>query len=68
MPLRFADLATTDRASDLSSSAYLQTLRKQLCIGPGNHPTSMITGVLPTGQAVLRVEFGAPSPLGLLGP
>ena len=66
MPLRDADLATTDSAAHTSS--YLQTLQAQLNTGPGAHPATMITGFLPGGQDILRVEFPAPSPLGLLGP
>jgi hypothetical protein len=31
-------------------------------------PASSQTVTLPGGQTVLRVEFSAPSPLGLLGP
>jgi len=68
MPLRDADLATTDSAAHTSSSEYLQTLQAQLNTGPGAHPATMITGFLPGGQDILRVEFPAPSPLGLLGP
>jgi hypothetical protein len=68
MPLRDADLATTDSAAHTSSSEYLQTLQAQLNTGPGTHPAAMITGFLSGGQDILRVEFPAPSPLGLLGP
>jgi hypothetical protein len=45
--------------------------RRSSGMGPVAAPCSdpsMITGVLPTGQTVLRVEFAAPSPFGLLGP
>jgi hypothetical protein len=68
MPLRDADLATTDSVAHTSSSEYLQTLQAQLNTGPGAHPASMTTGFLPGGQDILRVEFPAPSPLLQLGP
>ncbi len=67
MPLRDADLATTDSAAHLSSSKYVQALEAQLSTGPGAQPASMMLGELPTGQ-ILRVEFPAPSPLLQLGP
>ena len=67
MPLRDADLATTDSAAHTSSAKYVQALEAQLSTGPGAHPASMILGELPTGQ-VLRVEFPAPSPLLQLAP
>jgi hypothetical protein len=67
MPLRDADLATTDSAAHMSSSKYMQALEAQLSTGPGAHPASMMLGELPTGQ-ILRVEFPAPSPLLQLGP
>jgi hypothetical protein len=62
MPLRFAELAE-------SSSSYVRSVRSYLGAVPLRfRPASVETVVLPTGQAVLRVEFTAPSPLGLLGP
>ncbi len=67
MPLRDADLATTDSAAHMSSAKYVQALEAQLSTGPGAHPASMMLGELPAGQ-ILRVEFPAPSPLGMLGP
>jgi hypothetical protein len=68
MPLRDADLATTDSAAHMSSSEYVQTLQAQLSTGPGARPTSMIRGFLLGGLDILRVEFPAPSPLLQLGP
>jgi hypothetical protein len=67
MPLRDADLATTDSAAHMSSSKYAQALEAQLSTGPGATPASMMLGEFPTGQ-VLRVEFPAPSPLLQLAP
>lgn len=68
IPLRFADLAATDQASDLDSSAYVQSLRAQLSTGPGSSPPSARVVTLRGGQTVLRIAFTAPSPLGQLGP
>jgi hypothetical protein len=69
MPLRYADLAQNDPASHLAGSAYLQSLRADLGTGPiAYRPASTVTLVLPGGQPVLRIEFTAPSPLGLFNP
>jgi hypothetical protein len=60
MPLRFADL---DAAGQVAAGerAYLSGL------GNGLRPDRMASVVLPDGQAVLRVEFTAPSPFGVSG-
>jgi hypothetical protein len=60
MPLRFADL---DAAGQVAAGerAYLSGL------GNGLRPDRMVSVVLPDGQAVLRVEFTAPSPFGVSG-
>jgi len=69
MPLRYADLAQNDQAAHLAASAYLQSMRADLgTVQAAYRPTSIATVVLPRGQTVLRIEFSAPSPLGLLGP
>jgi hypothetical protein len=69
MPLRYADLAENDPAAHLSASAYVQSVRADLDTGPaGYRPASITTVVLAGGQTVLRIEFTAPSPLGLLSP
>jgi hypothetical protein len=73
LPLRFADLAAArhpDRqASRAAIAASVQSmitfLRAQ---GVPFRPAHMVLVSLPGGQPVLRVEFSAPSPLGLLGP
>ena len=68
VPLRYADLAENDQADGQDSSAYVRSLiadfRK---MNTQFRPASTETEVLPGGQTVLRVEFPAPSPLGLLG-
>src|SRR5262249_11368150 len=68
IPMRSADLAETGatapaRAADLRS--MLSFLRAQR----GNYRAAHIhTMPLPGGKQVLRIEFAAPSPLGLLAP
>ena len=68
VPLRYADLAENDQVDGQDSSAYVRSLitdfRK---MNTQFRPASTETEVLPGGQRVLRVEFPAPSPLGLLG-
>ena len=69
MPLRYADLDQNDQAAHLAASAYVQSMRADLAtVQAAYRPTSIETVVLPGGQTVLRLEFAAPSPLGLFGP
>jgi hypothetical protein len=67
-PLRSADLAQVD-ASGTASSASAQTM---LALLDTQHPPYLIAHVklmrVADGQTGVRVEFAAPSPLGLLGP
>jgi hypothetical protein len=66
IPLRFADLASNDQAAHMTSAAYLRSLRASLnSATPELRPTRIVQVVRPGGRAVLRVEFTAPSPLGL---
>jgi hypothetical protein len=68
IPLRFADLAESDPAARTAGPAYVRALRASLdAISPRFHPTTIVT-VLLSGQAVLRIEFTALSPLNLLTP
>jgi hypothetical protein len=67
MPLRAADIApagpgTRHRPNTMASLA--RYLRNQL---PPFRPEHITVVRLASGQPVLRVEYGAPSPLGLLG-
>jgi hypothetical protein len=55
MPFRFADLSQAGQANQTRS--YLSELKSTL------RPVRTVPVVLPDGQAVLRVEFTAPSPL-----
>jgi hypothetical protein len=69
IPLRYADLAQNDQAAHLAGSAYVQSMRADLGTGPvAYRPASTATVVLPGGQPVLRIEFTAPSPLGVFSP
>ncbi len=67
LPLRFAYLANSDAAAHLTGSAYMQALialvHSQV---PPYVPLSIGTVRLPNGREVLRLEFAAPSPTGLL--
>ena len=69
IPLRYADLAESDQAAHLTGSAYVRALRADLdsmpSMPPSHHGSCRETV---DGQAALRIEFAAPSPLGLLGP
>jgi hypothetical protein len=68
IPLRFADLASNDQAAHLTSAAYVRSLRASLSkLKAQIRPTTIVQVPGPGGQAVLRVEFTAPSPLGLFG-
>ena len=68
IPLRYADLAENDQARRSDGSAYVRSLVADLrAVRAQFRPASTDTVVLPGGQRVLRVEFAAPSPLGLLG-
>jgi hypothetical protein len=69
VPLRFADLSQTSQAAGLTQAAYLRSVRSYLDeLTTTFRPLRTVTVVLPDGQAVLRVEFTAPSPLGVLPP
>jgi hypothetical protein len=69
LPLRVADLAQTDRAAKLTRSDYVRFLLKVLHKQPaGYRPESAGPARAGDGRPVFRIEFTAPSPLGLLGP
>jgi hypothetical protein len=66
VPLRSADLAERDPGHRLSSDAYVRAVRAYLgTLAVTLRPADTAPGVLADGQAVLRVEFAAPSPLGV---
>jgi hypothetical protein len=67
IPLRIADLAVNDQAAGLIGSAYVRSVVADLgSVVIQFRPASTKTVLLPGGQQVLRVQFTAPSPLGLL--
>jgi hypothetical protein len=65
VPLRYADLVASGSAAGMSEPAYVQALRSGMNGGAGLRPdrTELLTL---HGQKVLRVEFLAPSPFGVL--
>jgi hypothetical protein len=77
VPLRYADLSPTDPASQASQASpaggqtqagYARSVRSALNgLDTSFRPVRTVPVVLPDGQAVLRVEFAAPSPLGVSG-
>jgi hypothetical protein len=68
IPLRYVDLAERDRAGHLSPAAYVRSVRAFLSTADLRfRPASMATVVLADGEAVLRIEVTAPSPLGVFG-
>jgi hypothetical protein len=72
MPLRFAEVTQADGHRAVSRSASPAFVRSIAAYVRGQ-PTGLgvaqtQTVRLPGGLTVLRIQFGAPSPLGLLGP
>jgi hypothetical protein len=66
-PLRSAELTTTGKTDPAGSSASVQQMISFLdAQKPPFAPAWAAMARLPSGQAVLRVEFAAPSPLGVL--
>jgi hypothetical protein len=69
VPLRFADLTESDPAAHMGAKSYLHALLTLVhAQEPPYVPLSVGSIRLSTGQKVLRIEFAAPSPLGLLSP
>jgi hypothetical protein len=68
LPLRFVDLAENVPAAHQAPAAYVKSVRAYLGrAGNQYRPASMTTVMLANGQAVLRVDFSAPSPFGVFG-
>ena len=68
VPLRYADLSPASQAGGLTQAGYAQSVRSALSgLDTSFRPVRTVPVVLPDGQAVLRVEFTAPSPLGMSG-
>jgi hypothetical protein len=67
VPLRFADLAESVPAAHLSTAAYMRAAWALLSgADPRIRPAKAVSGTL-QGQAVLQIQFSAPSPLGTIG-
>ena len=74
IPLRYADLSPTtpttpaSQAGGLTQAGYARSVRSALSgLDTSIGPVRTVPVVLPDGQAVVRVEFTAPSPLGMSG-
>jgi hypothetical protein len=68
VPFRFADLSHAGPSAGLTQADYVRSVRSALGrLDTRSRPARMVPVVLPDGQAVLRVEFTAPSPLGMPG-
>src|SRR5690242_4534646 len=68
VPLRFADLAESVPATHMDAAAYMRAAWAILSTAdPRIRPARGLSGTL-QHQAVLQVEFTAPSPLGTPGP
>ncbi len=68
IPLRYAYLAASDTAARMSASEYDQYMVKDLDTYSPYAPAQAGTTTLRGGQVVFRIEFSAPTPLGLLAP
>jgi hypothetical protein len=67
VPLRFADLAESVPAAHMDRAAYVRAVWAVLSgVDARVRPARTVSGPV-QGQAVLRVEFTAPSPLGKSG-
>ena len=62
--LRWVDVATTVKAAHLTRAAYLGWMRSFIDTQRAEYRPAWVQQVtLRTGQAVLRIGYGAPSPL-----
>jgi hypothetical protein len=62
--LRMVDLATAVRTAHLTSAAYLNWMQVFIDAQTAEYLPAWVGKItLPTGQAVLRIRYGAPSPL-----
>ena len=68
VPLRYADLSPTSQAGGQTQAGYARSVRSALSgLDTSFGPVRTVPVALPDGQAVLRVEFTAPSPLQVPG-
>ncbi len=68
LPLRVVEFAEVDPAAKLGQRAYVKSMTDLLAAQPAKYRPLSVTTVTVNGHAALRVEFAAPSPLGLLSP
>jgi len=62
--LRWVDLATTVPAAHLTPASYLSWMQSFIATQRAEYKPAWVQSLtLPTGQAVLRIGYGAPSPL-----
>ncbi len=61
--LRSVDLATVDSAAHLTRAAYVGSMHALIDAQRAQYRPSVQQVTLHTGQTVLRIEYGAPSPL-----
>jgi hypothetical protein len=61
--LRSMDLATADPPAHLTPSAYINWMRSFIQVQRSQYRPALSQVTLPTGQTVLRIGYGAPSPL-----
>ena len=61
--LRSVDLATVDSAAHLTRAAYVGSMQALIDAQRAQYRPSVQQVTLHTGQTVLRIEYGAPSPL-----
>jgi hypothetical protein len=69
MPLRYVDLTRTNGAALTRNSPFVKSVLTQLSsLQPPYRPSKVLLVRAVGGQTFLRIEFAAPSPLGLIGP
>ncbi len=69
IPLRYVDLTRTNGAVLTPHSPFVKAVLAQLSkLVPPYRPSSVLLVRATGGQTFLRIEFAAPSPLGLFGP
>jgi serine/threonine protein kinase len=66
--LRSVDLVATGTSAHLTRAAYFRWIHRLVRAQRAEyHPSSLSLVTLPSGQVVLRIEYGAPSPLNPAG-
>ena len=69
IPLRYVDLMRTSGAALTRNSPFVRAVLGQLStLQPPYRPSKVLLVRAAGGQTFLRIEFAAPSPLGLISP